>query len=70
MSFLRSLTFISPFFRVSPSFGLRTREEEHGGPRLAPVLVGMAAMDPARGGLVSQDLEKLRCVAAFKMTSF
>lgn len=40
MSFLRSLKCISPFFRVSPSFGLCTREGEHSGPCLAPVPCG------------------------------
>ena len=39
-------------------------------PTLPLSLMCTAGMDPARGGLVSWDLEKLRCVSAFKMTSF
>lgn len=39
-------------------------------PALPLPLVDMAGMDPARGGLVLWDLGKLRCISAFKMTSF
>lgn len=39
-------------------------------PALPMPLVGMAGMDPARGGLVSQDVGKFRCVSSFKVSLF
>ena len=70
MSFFEVTQIYHPFFRASPFFGLVPGRESVVLSALPLLLVSTDGMDPARVGLVSWDVGKLRCVSAFKMTSF